>query len=98
MTTTTMSLLFSSDPKNGAQSLDTTGSRFMVHLPQAIKFLQCKKINLVLNTASIWYHCKRFSIREFTQSNFRDAMDYDVDFTRRLNRHLIYRMVSAKTV
>ena len=50
MTTTTMSLLFSSDPKNGAQPLDTTGSRFMVHLPQAIKFPQCKNIDLVLNT------------------------------------------------
>jgi len=44
MTTTTMSLLFSSDPKNGAKLLDSTGSRFMVHLQQPIKFPHCKNI------------------------------------------------------
>ena len=66
-----MSLLFSSDPKNGAQPLDSTGSRFMVHLPQAIKFPQCKNIDLVLNTASIWYTTANVSASLYDNASFK---------------------------
>ena len=70
MTTTTMSLLFSSDPKNGAQLLDSTGSKFMVHLQQPIKFPQCKNIDIVLNTASIWYTTANVSASLYNNASF----------------------------
>jgi len=71
MTTTTMSLLFSSDPKNGAQPLDSTGSRFMVHLQQAIQFPHCKNIDIVLNTASIWYTTANVSASLYDNASFK---------------------------
>ena len=64
--TQTYSYFFSSDPANGAVLLDNTGSRFMVQLNQPITFPKCKNIDMILNSASIWY----------TQPNISDSL-YD---------------------
>ena len=70
MTTTTYSYFFSSDPANGATPMDSTGSRFIVQLPQPIRFPQCKNIDLVLNSASIWYTQSNISKTLYKQLKF----------------------------
>lgn len=72
MTTRTISLLFSSDPKNGAKVIgdDTTGSRFMVHLQQPLQFPHCKNIDMLLNTASIWYTTANISATLYDNASF----------------------------
>ena len=71
-TTTTISLLFSSDPKTGAIPVgnDNNGSRFMVQLTQPIHFPQCKSIDMLLNTASIWYTTANISASLYDNASF----------------------------
>ena len=73
MTTTTYSYFFSSDPANGATPMDSTGSRFIVQLPQPIRFPQCKNIDLVLNSASIWYTQSNISKTLYDNATFSFA-------------------------
>ena len=63
----------SSDPANGATPMDSTGSRFIVQLPQPIRFPQCKNIDLVLNSASIWYTQSNISKTLYDNATFSFA-------------------------
>ena len=70
MTTTTYSYFFSSDPANGAIQMDDTGSRFTVQLPQPIRFPECKNIDLILNSAAIWYTTTNISKTLYDNASF----------------------------
>lgn len=70
MTTTSYSYFFSSDPANGAQLSDDTGSRFTVHLQQPLVFPKCKNLDLLLNTASIWYTTVNISKSLYDNATF----------------------------
>lgn len=78
MTTSSYSYFFSSDPKNGAIHLDNTGSRFMVNLPQPISFPKnAKNIDLLLNSASIWYTTINISKTLYDNATFVFTVDSD---------------------
>ena len=78
MTTSSYSYFFSSDPKNGAIHLDDTGSRFMVNLPQPVTFPKnAKSIDLLLNSASIWYTTINISKTLYDNATFVFTLDSD---------------------
>lgn len=68
--TQTYSYFFSSDPANGAVLLDNTGSRFMVQLSQPITFPKCRNIEMILNSASIWYTQPNISASLYDNATF----------------------------
>jgi len=70
MTQSSYSYFFSSDPANGAILLDNTGSRFMVQLNQPITFPRCKNIDMILNSASIWYTQPNISATLYDNATF----------------------------
>lgn len=76
MTTSSYSYFFSSDPKNGAIPLDDTGSRFMVNLTQPLTFPKnAKNIDLLLNSASIWYTTVNISKSLYDNATFVFTID-----------------------
>jgi hypothetical protein len=76
--TSSYSYFFSSDPKNGAIHLDDTGSRFVVNLTQPISFPKnAKNIDLLLNSASIWYTTVNVSKTLYDNATFVFTLDSD---------------------
>ena len=74
--TSSYSYFFSSDPKNGATLLDNTGSRFSVQLTQPLVFPKCKNLDLLLNTASIWYTSVNISKALYDNATFSFTYTY----------------------
>ena len=76
MTTSSFSYFFSSDPKNGAILLDNTGSRFAIQLTQPLVFPKCKNLDLLLNSASIWYTSANISKSLYNNATFSFTYTY----------------------
>ena len=76
MTTSSFSYFFSSDPKNGAILLDNTGSRFAIQHTQPLVFPKCKNLDLLLNSASIWYTSANISKSLYNNATFSFTYTY----------------------